>query len=88
MWAGLRPECRLGCWVPVLVGPGSAWSGRVGQGVAAGEDLGEQVIAGWEAQGEPAGVTDQAGGDGEQPPPQGGDHVLAAADSVPDLPAV
>ena len=45
--AALRPECRLGARVPVLVGPGSAWSGQVGQGAQAGEDLGEQVIVGW-----------------------------------------
>jgi len=72
----------------VLVGPGSAWSGRVREGAETGEDLGEQVVAGWEAQGEAAGVTDQAGGDGDQPSSQGGDHGLAAADTVPEQPSV
>ena len=30
----------------MLVGPGSAWSGRVREGAEAGEDLGEQAVAG------------------------------------------
>jgi hypothetical protein len=62
--------------------------GQVGQGAEAGEDLREQVVAWWEAQGAAAGVADQAGGDGEQSPPQGGDHGLAAADTVPNQPPV
>jgi hypothetical protein len=72
----------------MLVGPGSAWSGRVREGAEASEDLGEQAVAGWQAQSQAAGVTDQAGGDRDQPPPQGGDHGLAAADTVPDQPSV
>src|SRR3954447_17524996 len=82
------PSVASGARVPVLVGAGSAWSGRVRQGAEAGEDLREQVVAGWEAQGAAAGVADQAGGDGKQSPPQGGDHGLAAADTVPDQPPV
>src|SRR5919107_2787818 len=82
------PEWRLGC-----AGSGAgrgcwAWLGRCGEGAEAGEDLGEQVIAGWQPQGEPAGVADQAGGDGDQPSAQGGDHGLSAADAVPDQPPV
>src|SRR3954463_2975313 len=82
------PRIASGVRVRVLVGAGAAWSGQVGQGAEAGEDLGEQICAGWEAQGEAAGVADQAGGDGDQPPPQGGDHGLATADTVPDQPPV
>lgn len=67
----------------MLVGPGTAGSGQVWQSAEAGEDLGEQVIAGWQPKCESAGVADQAGGDGEQSP-QGGDHGLAATDTVPD----
>jgi hypothetical protein len=52
-----------------------------------GEDLGEQVVAGWQAQGEATGVSDQAGGDGEQPAPQSRDHGLAAADAMADEPS-
>jgi hypothetical protein len=93
VWTGCRaarrPECRLGRAdsdaVLGLFGP--AGSGGFRQGAEAGEDLGEQVVAGW-AQGELAGVADQAGGHGEQPPPQRGDHGLAAADTVPDQPPV
>ena len=61
-------------------GPG--WSGRRGEGPEAGEDLGEQVVAGREPQGELPGVADQPAGDGDQPPPQGLDHCLAAAGAV------
>src|SRR4051795_10000369 len=79
--ARVSPRVRgFRCWS----GPGWAWSGRVREGAEAGEDLGEQVVARWEAQGEAAGVADQASGDGDQPPPQGGDHGVTAADSVPD----
>src|SRR6187549_648578 len=59
-----------------------AWSGRCGQGADAGQDLVEQVMAGWEAQGERAAVTDQPGRYPDQPVPQGGDHGLAAADAM------
>ena len=45
--AGRRPECRLGCGFRCWSGRGSAWSGRVWEGAETGEDLGEQVIAGW-----------------------------------------
>src|SRR3954454_11430271 len=82
------PSVASGARVRVLVGAGAAWSGQVGQGAEAGEDLGEQVLARWEAQGETAGVAKQAGGDGDQPPLQGGDHGLAATDAVPDQPPV
>ena len=63
-------------------GPGVAWSGRVWEGAETGEDLGEQVVTGWQAQGKAASVADQASGDGQQPPPQGGDHGLAATDAM------
>jgi hypothetical protein len=66
VWAGYRaavaPECRFGARVPVLVG---ARSVRVWQSGEAGEDLGEQVIAGWQPKGEAARVADQASRDGE-----------------------
>ena len=65
-----------------------AWSGRRGQGADAGEDLVEQLVSGWWAQGERAGVTDQPGRYPDQPVPQGGDHGLAVADTVPDQAAV
>ncbi|MGH3976388.1 MAG: hypothetical protein ACRDS9_24180 [Pseudonocardiaceae bacterium] len=48
-----------------------AWSGRVGQGAEASEDLGEEVVAGWEAQDELAGVADQPAGDAQQAVPRG-----------------
>jgi hypothetical protein len=60
-------------------GPGSAWSGHAWEGAEPGQDLGEQVLAGRQAQGEAAGVVDQAARDGDQPLSQGGDHGLAAA---------
>ena len=55
------------------MGPGWPGSGCDGQGADAGEDLGEQPVPGWRAQGEAAGVADQSGGDADQPVPQGGD---------------
>src|SRR4249919_538537 len=78
------PSVASGAWVPVSFRAGVAGSGWVGEGAETSEDLGEQVLAGWQAQGVAARVADQAGGDGEQPPPQGGDHGLAAADAVSD----
>src|SRR6478736_9127388 len=75
-------------WFRMGFGAESAWSGRRGQGTDAGKDLGEQPVPGWRAQGERAGVTDQSGGDTDQPVPQGGDHGLAIADAVPEQPAV
>jgi hypothetical protein len=63
-----RPSVASGSGVPV------ADRGRDGGGqdADAGEDLGEKVVAGWQAQGERAGVADQPGGDADQPVPQGG----------------
>lgn len=58
-----------------------AWSGCCRQGAQSGEDLGEQVVVRWQAQGERFGVVDQAGGDADQAVPQGGDHGLALADA-------
>jgi hypothetical protein len=40
------------------------------------------VFAGREPQDELPGVADQPAGDGDQPPPQGLDHGIAAADTV------
>ena len=40
-------------------------------------------MAGREPQGQVPGVADQPARDGDQPPPQGGDHGFAAADAVP-----
>ena len=48
----------------------------------AGENLGEQAVAGREPQGQLPGVADQPAGDGDELPPQGGDHGFAAADPV------
>ena len=47
--------------------------------VGPGQDLVEQAVAGREPQDQVAGVAGQPAGDGDQPPPQGGDHGLAAA---------
>jgi hypothetical protein len=40
-------------------------------------------MAGRQPQDQVAGVADQPARDGDQPPPQGGDHGLAAAHPVP-----
>ncbi len=58
-------------------------SGGGGQVPQPGQDLGQQAIAGREPQDQVAGVAGQPAGDGDQPPPQGGDHGLAAAHPVP-----
>ena len=58
-------------------------SGGDGQVPEPGQDLGKQAAAGWEPQHQVAGVADQPARDGDQPPPQGGDHGLAAAHAVP-----
>src|SRR5512133_788419 len=84
--AGREPECRLGWRVSCDVGAVMAWSGRRGQGADAGEDLVEQVVSRWEAQGELAAVTDQPGRYPDQSVSQGGDHGLAAADTVAEQP--
>ena len=61
---GEGPSVASGERVPVLVGPGwPVGSGRGGQLADAREDLGEQVVAGWQAQDERAGVADQPGRD-------------------------
>src|SRR6266511_3120452 len=62
---------------------GAGWSGGGGKSPYAGEDLGEEQVAGWWSQGEGVGVADQAGRDTDQSPAQGGDHGLAVADAVP-----
>src|SRR4051812_32703716 len=61
--AGQRggPSVASGARVPVPLGGRSTWSGRVWEGAETGEDLGEQVVTGWEAQGQAAGVADQTG---------------------------
>ena len=59
-------------WFRVRSGPGWAWSGRCGECADAGEDFVEQLVAGWQAQGERAGVVDQPGRDADQPVPQAG----------------
>src|SRR6266540_3680572 len=61
-------------------GPGGL--GRGGQGADAGEDLGQERVAGGWSQGESSAVPNQAGGDADQSPAQGGDHGLAVADAV------
>ena len=50
--------------------------------------LDQQVVVGWQAQGERAGVADQPGRDADEPVSQGGDHRLAVTDAVPDQAAV
>jgi hypothetical protein len=40
-------------------------------------------VPGWQPQHQAAGVADEPARDGDQPPPQGGDHGLAAAHPVP-----
>ena len=40
------------------------------------------MLAWWQAQGQGAGVADEAGGHADQPVAQGGDHGLAVADAV------
>src|SRR5208282_5718854 len=49
------------------------------QGADRGEDGGQQVRAGGQAHDQLPAVADQARGGGDQCPPQGGDHRLAAA---------
>ena len=48
------------------------------QGADAGQDLVEQLVSRWWAQGERAGVTDQPRRYADQPVSQGGDHGLTA----------
>jgi hypothetical protein len=60
-----------------------AWSGRLRWRSEPGEDHGEYLVAGWQAQDELTGVMDQPGGDAEQSVPQGGDHGFAVADASP-----
>ena len=52
------------------------------QGPEAGEDLGEQVAAGRQPQGQLAGVADEPSRDRDQAVPEGRDHGFAAADAV------
>ena len=72
-----RGKVRLGQRPLDRVGP----RGILGQRPA-GEDLGEQVLAGREPQDQGSGVVHQPSGDGDQPSAEGGDHGLAAADAV------
>ena len=76
--------CRAGFAVSRVSGRGlaSRWPGCRGEGPEAGEDLGEQAVAGREVQGQPAGVADQPAGDADRHPAQGGDHGFVAADTV------
>ena len=69
---------------PGFPGRGRAgrWSGCGGEGTEAGEDLGEQVVAGRQPQGQLPGVAYQPGGDGDEPAAEGFDHGFAAADAV------
>ena len=71
MLPGLWCRCRADGWLECHLGcagsdawswPGSVWSGWAREGAQAGEDLGKQAVAGWEAQAEAAGVADHAGG--------------------------
>jgi hypothetical protein len=60
------------------------WGGLVrtgGQGAQAGENHGEEMVAGWQAQDELAGVVDQPARDAQQAVSQGGDHGFAVADA-------
>jgi len=83
MWAVEEPECRFGVAGSGSLGGLWPWSGGGGQGADAGEDLVEQVVFGWQAQDERAGVADKSGWDTDQPVSQGGDHGVAAADAMP-----
>src|SRR5579875_3420955 len=70
-------------WCRVPAGPVLAGLGCLPRAPAARpEDLGEQIVAWREPEGELAAVADEAGGDGDEPPAQGGDHGLAAADAM------
>jgi hypothetical protein len=55
---------------------------RGGQVPQPGQDLGQETVAGREPQHQVAGVADHPAGDGDQPPAQGGDHGLAAAEAA------
>ncbi len=59
------------------------WLAGGGQGADRGEDVREQVRAGGQAHDQLPAVVDQAGGGEDERPAQGGDHRLAAADTVP-----
>jgi hypothetical protein len=79
------PGCAPGSRFPgVPVGALRAgWSGHCGEGAQAGEDLGEQAVAGREPQDERPGVAYQPCGDGDETAAEGGDHGFAAAGAVP-----
>ena len=77
-----------GAWFRVVRGLGGRWSGPCREGADAGQDLGEQGLAGWQAQDQRTRVVNEAGGDADQPVPQGRDHGLAVPDTVPDQAAV
>src|SRR5208283_881053 len=59
------------------------WLAGGGQGADRGEDVREQVRAWGQAHDQLPAVVDQAGGGEDERPAQGGDHRLAAADTVP-----
>src|SRR5256885_1039340 len=69
-----------GSWV----GPGwPGWLGQCGEFPEAGEDFGEQVVAGrWSQDWLPC-LENEAGGDADQPVPQSGDHGFAVAGAPP-----
>ena len=73
-WSAVGQDGEPGLWV--------RGSGRCWQLPEPGENLGKQAVAGREPQHQVAGVADQPPRDGDQPPPQGGDHGLAAAHAV------
>ena len=81
--AGCVPGVAPGSRFPVSVGPcGLGLSGSGGEGAEPGEDLGEQPVPWSQSQDQLPGVADEAAGHGDQPPPEGFDHRLAAADAV------